>query len=168
MRTWVTDWLCALAFVFGALFLLSYTVDFDRALSRVVLVAPKPHAKPVHPAPPYDSAFTLSIELPKGAQIWTSTARYSSVENAQAHFRKHARELGLKTVEAYVMAAHHFLHTPPEGTQTKIQKDGDIVRFHAPSTRFGVMRADGTPRTYYRMHPDIHGYPTNQAYFDDQ
>lgn len=102
------------------------------------------------------------------AGLWTTTRVLTAQENAAAHFARHGQDLDAQNIGDYIAQATAFLHTPPDGTQTKQQADGDIVRFHAPSARFGVMRADGTPRTYFRLRPNRHGNADNQTYFDQQ
>lgn len=104
----------------------------------------------------------------RAAQIWTATKTLTAQQNAENHFKKHNRDFKFKSVDQYVAAATKFIRTPPKGAQTKKQSDGDTVVFLPRTGEFAVMRADGTPRTYFILNPDIHGYPTNQAYFDAQ
>jgi hypothetical protein len=99
---------------------------------------------------------------------WTATRDRSAAENAAAHFRKHGNDVGAVSVDDYIAKATAFLRAPPPGTQTARQPDGDTMRFRAATGEFAVMRRDGTPRTYFILDPAIHGYASNQAYFDAQ
>lgn len=131
-------------------------------LAASVLRQPAEHTKPLLRA-----AVSSALNT-KSATIWSSTRSLTAEQNAQMHFRKHGREFGLRSADAYIAAATNFLHNPPAGTLTKKQKDGDTVRFRPDTAEFAVMDSAGTPRTYFKLNPDIHGYPSNQAYFDAQ
>ncbi len=121
-------------------------------------------------APPAPSLDSVSpAELVQTTQlVWTATRSLTQTENATAHFRRHGRDVGAVDVQDYIDKTRRFLHHPPAGTQIARQRDGDVVRFYAPTGAFAVMRADGVPRTHFILRPEIHGYPTNQAYFDAQ
>jgi hypothetical protein len=118
--------------------------------------------------PTVSQAAAVQKHVERTAQIWTATKTLTAQQNAENHFRKHNRDFKFKSVDQYVAVATKFLRTPPMGAQTKKQSDGDTVVFLPRTGEFAVMRADGTPRTYFILNPDIHGYPTNQAYFDAQ
>jgi pyocin large subunit-like protein len=50
----------------------------------------------------------------------------------------------------------------------KTRTNGDIVRFNPVTNEFGVARADGVIRTYFKPDPAVHGFPTNLDYFKAQ
>lgn len=158
----------ALVLVFATLLALSYGVDLDQAVKTVhtVTITNEINAVVV-PTASAKRQSGLGINSQQ-TEIWSATSALSAAENAASHFRKHGADFGFVSVDEYVAAATEFLHNPPATAQTKAQDDTDIVRFDADTARFAVMRADGTPRTYYILNPEIHGYPTNQAYFDAQ
>jgi hypothetical protein len=54
---------------------------------------------------------------------------------------------------------------PPGSTLTRIRSNGDVVRYHPGSNTFGVMDANGAPRTFFRPDPAVHGHATNLDYF---
>lgn len=101
------------------------------------------------------------------APLWTATKSMTAEQNARAHFKKHGAEMGFTNAEDYVREAQKFLRDPPKGTETKIEHDGDILRYHESSGRFGVMRRDGAPRTFFIPDPDP-GASSNRGYFDRQ
>lgn len=150
----------ALVLVMGALLALSYGIDLDRF---VVVESPtqstaKKASRPV--------AVVSKSEETK--EIWSATRHLTARENAEHHFKKHKYDFNYRTADEYIAAATDFVQDPPAGIQTKTQADGDVLLFDPSSARFAVMQADGTLRTYFKLNPEVHGYPSNQAYFDAQ
>lgn len=95
-------------------------------------------------------------------KIWTATRQMSAAENAAAHWRKHRTEFPeLSDQDDYVRTAVKFVTAPPNGTEQKIQADGDTAFYHAPTNTFAVQRKDGRIRTMFR--PE-----SGRAYFDRQ
>ena len=83
--------------------------------------------------------------------IWSKTKTLSSVENAFNHWLKHAKDFPqFKNAKQYVEGAKSFLHNPPIGTLTKIRENGDILRYNPVSNTFGVMDANGIPKTMFK------------------
>lgn len=99
----------------------------------------------------------------KMQDIWTS-----GDENATSHFIKHGKEFPFPTKDAYVMAAMDFVMNPPPGTQSVVQSDGDHVYYNEQKNYFAVTNRAGKLRTFFRLDPRIHGYPTNMDYFRAQ
>ena len=65
--------------------------------------------------------------------------------------------------------ADAFLNGPRgTGVLQKVRANGDIVRYDPATQAFGVVKPDGTIRTYYKPDPAVHGYPTNLDYFNAQ
>jgi filamentous hemagglutinin len=50
----------------------------------------------------------------------------------------------------------------------KVRANGDIVRYNPATEEFGIVKSDGTIRTYYKPDPANHGFPTNLDYFNAQ
>ena len=69
----------------------------------------------------------------------------------------------------YAQQASRFLQRGVKGgAQVKVDRRG-VIRVYDPKTNtFGAYNPNGTTRTFYEPDPRIHGYPTNQAYFDAQ
>lgn len=110
-----------------------------------------------------------SMAVGGGGFLWTSTRNSTRMQNAFRHFQSHGAEFGVQNSLDYVRRAQSFLWTPPAGTLTRVrQSNGDVVRYHPPTNTFGVMDANGTPRTMFKPDPVIHGYPTNLDYFNAQ
>lgn len=122
------------------------------------------------PAPVSVSVPEQNLSAQPGIEkpLWTATKTMTAEQNAIAHFEKHGAEMGFDDAAAYVRAAQQFLRTPPQGTETKIEEDGDILRYNEKLGWFGVMRPDGAPRTLFIPDPDTHGASSNRAYFDRQ
>jgi hypothetical protein len=68
----------------------------------------------------------------------------------------------------YVKKAKGWFDNPPATVQTKTRSNGDVVRYDAETDYFGVITADGRPKTFFVPDPSKHNYPTNQEYFDAQ
>lgn len=122
---------------------------------------------PKRDTPQAQNAQTLLQAQGIKAPLWTATKTMTAEQNAHAHFKKHGAEMGFENAEDYVREAQQFLRNPPQGTETKIEHDGDILRYHESSGRFGVMRRDGAPRTFFIPDADP-GASSNRGYFDRQ
>jgi RHS repeat-associated protein len=105
----------------------------------------------------------------KRAGIWTAKRTRSAVENAFDHWAKHRGDFPeLQNAKQYVERARDFLHNPPSSALTKVRANGDTVVYDPATNIFGIMDANGVPRTMYRPDPAKHGFPTNLDYFYDQ
>ena len=102
----------------------------------------------------------------EGGSVWSGGKR--SAENATQHFQKHGAEFPFKTEAEYVEAAQDFVQHPPAGTQISVQDDGDQVYYNAQLNYFAVTSPEQKIRTFFRPDPKIHGYKTNQDYFQAQ
>jgi RHS repeat-associated protein len=104
-----------------------------------------------------------------GKEIWSSTKKLTSVENAFGHWKKHGKEFpGLQNAKQYVEAATDFLNSPPKGALNKTRKNGDVVVYDAATNTFGVKNANDVPKTMYKPDTKTHGYKTNLDYFNAQ
>jgi hypothetical protein len=88
----------------------------------------------------------------------------------QQHYADHGTDFGAKSAAEYELQANRFLNDPkPPGVLEKTRPgSGDIVRYNPTTQEFGVVKPDGTIRTYYKPDPAIHGKPTNLDYFNAQ
>ncbi len=100
--------------------------------------------------------------------MWTATKTKSPARNALRHFKDHGGDFGAKNAIDYVRQAHRFLLYPPAGTLTRTRTNGDIVRYNPLTNTFGVLAANGFPRTFFKPDPAVHGFPTNLDYFNAQ
>lgn len=99
--------------------------------------------------------------------LWTSPKNETSAQNALRQFGDHGAEFpDIANATEYVAKAQDFLRTPPGGTLTRVRpNNGDVVRYHPGSNTFGVMNANGAPRSLFRPDPAEHGYASNPDYF---
>lgn len=98
----------------------------------------------------------------EGRPLWTETTTKSPAGNAYGHYRAHADDFPeAQNAVEYSRLAHDFLNHPPPGTLTKVRSNGDLVRYDPGTNTFGVLRADGAPRTLFKPED-------GRAYFDQQ
>jgi hypothetical protein len=87
----------------------------------------------------------------KAAKLWSSTKKMSSVENAFGHWKKHGSEFPeFLNAKQYVEGVRGFMNSSPAGTLTKTRANGDILKYHPKSNTFGVMDANGIPKTMFK------------------
>ncbi len=103
----------------------------------------------------------VSVPLVQGRPMWADNRNYSAAENAQYQYEHHGAELGARDLDDFVDKAHRFVNSPPWGVKTLTRANGDTLMFDPGSQLFGVVRADGAPRTVFR--PE-----TGEAYWNEQ
>jgi pyocin large subunit-like protein len=93
---------------------------------------------------------------------------FRSSAHLSDHFKRHGAEFGISTEAEYAKAAASFLCRPKRATTIERQRSkGDVVRFDPSTDEFGIVAADGTIRTYYKLIAGItHPEPTNMDYFN--
>jgi filamentous hemagglutinin len=95
--------------------------------------------------------------------------RFASDGQLQDHFNRHGGDFGARTAAEYEARANTFLNGPRgPGVLEKTRPNGDVVRYNPATDEFGVVKPDGTIRTYYKPDPARHGRPTNLDYFNAQ
>jgi hypothetical protein len=103
----------------------------------------------------------------------SETARFSSEDLLDGHLEDHGSDFGATTASEYEQQASDFLTNQEnqdilEFERVQGYRAGDAVRFNPETDEFGVIRPDGTIRTYYRPNPNLHGFPTNLDYFNSE
>jgi hypothetical protein len=95
-----------------------------------------------------------------GKQIWSSTNKKTSVQNAFKHWKDHKDEFPeLYNSKQYVEKAHSLLQCS-EQTLTKFRPNGEILRYQTTSNTFGAFTKDGAPKTMFRPRDGIHYWET--------
>jgi hypothetical protein len=95
--------------------------------------------------------------------------KFANDQLLQDHFARHGRDFGARTPGEYAQQAGALMKgSPPSGVLQKVRPNGDIVRYRPATQEFGVAKADGTIRTYFKPDPSVHGYLTNLEYFNVQ
>lgn len=101
--------------------------------------------------------------------IWSSSKKFSAVENAFNHWKKHKADFpDIPNAKNFAEFSDEFVKNPPSSALTKVRANGDIVIYDPSSEMFAVATSEGTPRTVFIPDPSIHGYPTNLDYFNAQ
>lgn len=84
---------------------------------------------------------------------WTPDIRNGRTPfgNSVRHWNDHGPEFPeLNSYNEYIQATQDFLNNPPAGTQSFMRTNGDVMRYDLATNTFGVLRADGQPRTMFR------------------
>jgi hypothetical protein len=126
-------------------------LDMRLALSFIILAAlglslyfGEPNGQGVRdPAPDFST-------VPYQTDVWTATRNLSSAENATLHFRKHGKDMGIRSEAEYIKRATAFLKHPPADAVINTQPDGDTEIYLARTREFAVMNKRGVPRTYFK------------------
>lgn len=93
-------------------------------------------------------------------------SRFGSERQLIDHFTRHGTDFGARSAAEYEAQASRFLNGPRNSRMLEtVRTNGDIVRYDPATEEFGVLRKDGTIRTYYKPDPSVHGYPSNLDYF---
>jgi hypothetical protein len=87
-----------------------------------------------------------------GGPLW-SDGNIGKYVNAKSHYLAHGREFGATSAADYVVKAHTFLHNSPPGTLSRARSNGEIVKYDPRTNTFGVLAADGAPRTFFKPMP---------------
>ena len=90
----------------------------------------------------------------------SETRRFSSEDLLNGHFEDHGSDFGATTASEYEQQASDFLTNQenPDNLEFKRVRGyraGDTVHFNPETDEFGVIRPDGTIRTYYRPNPKL-------------
>jgi hypothetical protein len=133
--------------------------------SEADATAPKPKPKPEpEPQKPPEKEQT-----PKAPVRERPPGKFGDAAKLQDHNGRHGADFGAKSAAEYEQQADTFLNTrKASGVLEKVRPNGDIVRYNPATDEFGVVKPDGTVRTYYKPDPAVHGYPTNMDYFNAQ
>lgn len=102
------------------------------------------------------------------ARVWTRTVDLTSVKNATQHFEKHKNEFGFQTMDQYIHAAVTLINNKSPDILRNRQKDGDFAYYNPKTAEYAVLSKRGRIRTYFKLDPKIHGYPTNLDFFKAQ
>lgn len=69
----------------------------------------------------------------------------------EAHYLKHADQLGYNSQEQYLQGARALLNAPvDDDVLQKIRANGDVERYRTSSGEFAVMTKSGRIRTYFK------------------
>jgi hypothetical protein len=85
------------------------------------------------------------------------------------HYSRLGADFGATSAAQYEGMADAFLNGPRgTGVLQRVRANGDVARYDPASEAFGIVKPDGTIRTFYKPDPAVHGYPTNLDYFNVQ
>jgi hypothetical protein len=98
-----------------------------------------------------------------------SPGQFADAAKRLDHYTRHGADFGATSAAQYEGMADTFLNGPRgTGVLEKVRANGDIVRYDPATQAFGVVKPDGTIRTYYKPDPAVHGYANNLDYFNAQ
>jgi len=122
----------------------------------------------VHPEPALkipvagEAAFDSSYLVPKG---------FVSGPKLIEHTYDHGTDFGVKQFVDYNNASKEMFAKPLGDILQKVRANGDVVRFDPLTNAFGVMRADGVTRTFFKPSIDFlraNGFSSYIDYFNAQ
>jgi filamentous hemagglutinin len=114
-----------------------------------------------HPA----TVYNFVVAANGGVEVHNTCAWDS--ESLLNHWGKHAGEFSeYQSAADYEFGAQRFFENP--NNLSKIRPNGDTVFFNEGTNEFGVLKANGAPKTYFKPDPSVHGFPTNLDYFNAQ
>ena len=110
-----------------------------------------------------------SSSSPEGA---SKPARFFAEDLLNGHFEDHGSDFGATTPSEYEQQASNFLTNQKnpdilEFTRVRGYRAGDSA-LNPETNEFGVVKPDGSIRTYYRPNPKVHGFATNLDYFNSE
>src|SRR5262249_35143011 len=94
------------------------------------------------------------------------TQGFGNDQALQEHFGKHVLKLGefpgCADEDAYEVLADTFLGQPPAPDVWEAVRlsNRDLIRYNPNTDEFGILRADGFIRTYFRVLLGNHRFPT--------
>jgi Phage portal protein len=99
----------------------------------------------------------------------STTPRFANGDLLSEHFGWHRYDFDARTESEYEELAASFLADKNNPDILELRRlNGDLVRFNPRTDEFGVLSGEGDIRTYYRVDPKSHSYPTNLDYFQAQ
>lgn len=91
------------------------------------------------------------------------------LENMFSHVFKHFKEFSeFSSPKEYVLKAKDFSSNPPKTARIKKRNNGDLVIWDPVSNIFVAKEKTGHIRTMFKPDPKVHGFSTNEDYFNSQ
>ncbi|MGB8840196.1 MAG: hypothetical protein WCC64_03915, partial [Aliidongia sp.] len=110
-----------------------------------------------------------TVGLPAEGEDAANTGGFGNEAQFLDHYARHGSDFRALTPNEYAQQAGRLLNGPAGPTTLEmVRRNGDIVRYDPTTDEFGVVKPDGTIRTFYKPDPAVHGYPTNLDYFNAQ
>lgn len=94
---------------------------------------------------------------------------WGDLDKLEDHYDRHGADFDSMSEDDYARQASEFLQTGQEdGLPTKIDDQGRIRMYDPENNVLGAYNPDGTAITLFSPDPDIHGYNSNQEYWEAQ
>jgi len=120
----------------------------ERARERVT--APKPRDHRNRPS--------LTAGREQRPTVAHGQAHFASRKHLESHYQKHRNELGARSAAHYDKMASRFMSgTPQQGVLQGTRSNGEVVRYNPRTREFGVIKSNGTIKTYYKLEPKRNG-----------
>jgi hypothetical protein len=97
------------------------------------------------------SAIAIFLPAISGSEI-RAVKGFASDKLLEKHFSDHAHEFGnqFKNAGEYLKGAQNFFKNITDDVIQYTRKNNDVVQYNAKTKEFGIVREDGTIRTYYK------------------
>ncbi len=108
--------------------------------------------------PKHVQTIRRAIELSKVGKIVSSGKRienvhgFASMEKLMEHYQRHAVEFGgkIRTPQQYLKSAQNFFKREGDEIMQYTRPNGEIVRYDVKNNIFGVVKPDGTIKTFFK------------------
>ena len=102
----------------------------------------------------FDTSASTNLEYLKREQnnnLWTSTRRLNSAENALDHFNRHKNKFDdVNNLNDYLDLVYVYTKNTSSKILIKLRQNGDILKYDPEKNIFIVMDRNGTPRTMFK------------------
>jgi len=132
-----------------------------------------PTKRPPPRAPPTGGTWAASPGAPMGPggpdDDDPNPNNWGRPDTLSDHYARHGGDFGAKSEADYARQASQFLRNSGKNNYSVKVDNNGVIRIYDPKTNtFGSYNANGTTRTFYKLDPGVHGYPTNMDYWLDQ
>ena len=101
-------------------------------------------------APATPAGAAERVAMIDGRPMWAANRDNTGEENARRQFERNGADFGARSAEAYVRAAHDFVHGPQGGLERIERPNGDLLIYDPKANVFAVVARDGAPRTLFK------------------
>lgn len=100
-------------------------------------------------------------------RYFNSKQTWGNIDTLDDHLDRHGGDFGVNTSRGYAKRANDFLlNSEQQGLPTKIDGEGVKRIYDSKTNTLGSYNPNGTTRTFFKPNPSIHGYSSNNEYWE--